>query len=207
MPQALAVPFWPDAASLPLAGGKIILSALETPLSTDRSSARRQVRAALCTLLGPQLNRPAADIQLLSQPGQPLRLADDNHAINLSVSHEPGLSLLAVGFASRIGIDLLRQPAQPEWQDEIDRLARDYLGPDSAAQLAATRNKERPRRFAELWTQQEARLKCLGLALEEWSPALAATLAACQTLPLQLPAPYIGSVALAPIKAGGNPAA
>jgi 4'-phosphopantetheinyl transferase len=204
---ALAVPFWPRVASLSRPSGPLLLAALATPLSTDRSSARQQVRTALCAMLGQHLNRPAADIQLRSQPGQPLRLADDDATIRLSVSHEPGLSLAAVSIGSLIGIDLLHLPAQPEWQAEIDRLAYDYLGPEDAARLAATPSLERAQRFAELWTQQEARLKCLGRALEEWSPALATELARCQVQPLVLPAPYVGSVATAEFRVGGNPAA
>lgn len=205
MSKALAVPLSPAVASLPRPTGPLLLSALPTALSTDRSSARQQVRIALCAMLGQQLGRPAAAIRLLSHPGQPLRMAGENHAVSLSVSHEPGLSLVAASFGSALGIDLLRLPAKPEWQDEIGRLASDYLGPECATRLAATPDGDRPGLFAELWTQQEARLKCLGRALEEWSPALAASVAGCTVLPLALPTPYVGSVALAPIRAGGNP--
>jgi hypothetical protein len=51
------------------------------------------------------------------------------------------------------------------------------------------------RQFAERWVEHEARLKYLGLGLEEWQPALAQRLSACCVEQLVLPGGYIGAVA------------
>lgn len=207
MPEVLAVPYWPAVARTSLSGGRLLVTALETPHTTDRSEARRQVRTVLRELLAGQLACPAADIRLLSVPGQALRLAGAHHAISLSVSHEPGMSLAAMFRGGRVGVDLMRVPGDSEWQHEIDCLANDYLGPENAARLAAIPAAGRATTFAESWTGLEARLKCQGLGLVEWSPALESVIAGCQVLPLKLPAPYVGSLVVAPVRGGGNPGA
>ena len=162
----------------------------ETPL---RESARRIVRAALREVLASLLPAPSESLALISVPGQPIRLAPPWSDIGLSVSHEAALSLLAINLDGPVGVDLLRIAAIPA---DIDVVARDYLGPDTARTLAMLPAGQRPQHFARAWTRFEARLKCQALELREWTPELAERLATCSVAELALPAGWIGAVAV-----------
>ena len=168
----------------------LILVAIDTPPTAPREIARQRVRTALRTILAPLLGCPPEAVPLRTAPGQAPQLAQDNR-IGLSISHEPGLSLLAVRRDGAVGIDLVRISAIP------DRLAvaRDYLGPRQAAYLATLPETEQAAAFARAWSAHEAGLKCLGLALVEWSPASEARLAGCRYAEIDLPAPWMASVA------------
>ena len=130
------------------------------------------------------------DARLVSIPGEAPYLAGKPH-IGLSFSHEPGLSLAAINFASPVGIDLLQGSANGLSGDEIRQLGMDYLGP-----AANPRMDGDPRAFAEAWAGHEARLKCLGLGLTEWTPAVGQGLAGCRCVRLDLPDEWIGVLAV-----------
>jgi 4'-phosphopantetheinyl transferase len=178
----------------------VVVLQLTTPKTQDRREARLQVRTAIAHWLAPSLGCTPEEVPLLSQPGQPLRLAPmpGRQALNMgiAVSHEPGLSLVALHRGGPIGIDLLPLDAAPSWVEDIPRLAQDYLGPIVADTIATVPLGEQAANFAHYWTQQEARLKCLGRGLEEWSSALAQAISGIDTTPLHLPSGYVGSLAL-----------
>jgi 4'-phosphopantetheinyl transferase len=165
----------------------LLLVAVDTPNTSIRDAARQQVRQVLRELLG--------DEALVSTPGQAIRLVRPGSKIGISVSHEIGLSLVAVNFAGPVGIDLMRSLDSADWREQIPALAQDYLGPQIAQNLVSLPAAAQMRYFAEAWTQHEARLKCLGLGLQEWQPVLAERLSACHVEPLNLPSGYIGAVA------------
>jgi len=175
----------------------LLVVAVDTPDTPIRDAARQLVRSALREILG--------DVELISKPGQPIRLARQDSPIGISVSHENGLSLLAVHFSGPVGIDLLRMPTNPDWSTQIPMLASDYLGPQRARQIAGMAPQAQIAHFARAWTEHEACLKCRGLGLEEWSPTLEAHLSPCSPRQLALPAGYVGAVAT--LRAAGNPAA
>lgn len=165
----------------------LLIFALATPPTPIRDTARQLVRRVLREILG--------NVELISVPGQAIRLARPDGRVGISVSHESGLSLLAINFSGPVGIDLLKTPDSRDWESQIPALASDYLGPTIARQLADQAPQERMASFAQAWTAQEARLKCQGLALVEWSSALEVSLAECCAQPLTLPAGYVGAVA------------
>ena len=175
---------------------EVWIAAVDTPATANRATARQAVRAALCELLAGHLGEAPP---LVETPGQPLRLGGPNAGVGLSFSHETGLSLLAVHFTGPVGIDLLREQALPTDAEEIAGLAAAYLGPEITEKLRLTAALVRPTAFAAAWTAHEAALKCLGLPLQEWTPALAAELARCRTQALALAAAghvgYIASLA------------
>lgn len=160
---------------------------VNTPNTLIREVARQQVRQVLHELLGGE--------ELVSLLGKPLRLARQGSTTGISVSHEAGLSLVAVNFAGPVGIDLMRVLENPEWREQIPDLARDYLGPEIAQKLASLSAEVQIHYFAEAWTQHEAQLKYLGLGLQEWQPTLAQRLSFCRVEQLILPDGYIGAVA------------
>lgn len=192
--ELLSVVQWPAALN---SAQELLIVAVDTPKSPIRDAARQLVRAALSEILG--------DAELLCEPGQAIRLAQPDSPLGISVSHENGLSLLAVHYAGPVGIDLLRIPESPDWLEQIPLLANDWLGPKIARQIAELPPQRQMLQFALAWTQHEARLKCRGLALEEWHGKLDEYLAPCYVAQLALPAGYVGAVAT--LKAGENPGA
>lgn len=165
----------------------LLVVAVDTPDTPIRDAARQQVRAVLREILG--------DVELVSCPGQPIRLTGQDNPPGISVSHESGLSLLAIHRSGPVGIDLLKLPDSPDWQAQMPRLALDYLGPKIAQRIAILPHEEQMTQFAQAWTEHEASLKCQGLALEEWSAALEKKLQPCHVQQLALPTGYVGAIA------------
>jgi 4'-phosphopantetheinyl transferase len=65
-----------------------------------------------------------------------------------------------------------------------------------AASLNGTPAPQRQAAFARAWSSHEACLKCLGMPLQEWSPALATRMRSCRLVEIALPSNYIGMAAL-----------
>lgn len=185
-------PLWAERAVPALSNphGTPVVLMVATPETTLRDQARELVRTALRTFLAELVGCLPAAVPLHADPGHAPRLDFDGLSLHLSISHEAGLSLAAVRHGGKVGVDLMRaaDAAMPDWQ----AVAHDYLGP---ATLAALKGQEQAA-FARAWTRHEAALKCLGLQLQEWTPALDRELARCQVRELALPPAYIGAVAL-----------
>ena len=196
MPASLQVHRWPAEAQQLLAEPQLLIAAVDTEKTAKRETVRQLVRRVLQEILSQRLGCAREEIQWLASPGQPLQLAAPHQQIGLSFSHEAGCSLIAINLAGPVGIDLLLQSENPAWQDEIPQLAADYLGPQVAAQLNRSTAASQTRQFAIAWAAHEARLKCLGLALSEWTPALGEQLAHCRTQALALSPNYLAAVAL-----------
>ena len=194
--SAALAPHWWAGPGMPLPAhdGSPYLIAVPTPHTSLRSQARELVRTALRKALGSLLGCAPEAVPLNTRPGQAPALTAAAPPIHLSISHEAGLSLAAIRADGPVGIDLmaLTDAALPD----LEALARDYLGPRTAAALQAMDDAQRQAAFARAWTAHEACLKCLGLALQEWSPALAGRIGRCRIVELNLPAQYIGAAAL-----------
>ena len=76
----------------------LLIVAVDTPNTAIRDQARQQIRQVLREILAPLLACSPEDVPLIIEPGQAPRLAK-KPAMGLSISHEPGLSLLAINFA------------------------------------------------------------------------------------------------------------
>lgn len=176
---------------LVVADGLLVI-AVRTPETPHRDAARQLVRQALGKTLGAILAVDERSLSLLSQPGQGIRLAPPWQDVGISVSHEPGLSLAVIHRAGPVGIDLLRLDSP---LPDLDQLARDYLGPATAAALAALPATQRQAAFAGAWCRLEAGLKCLGMALGEWTPETGRQLADCTFTDIAMPAGWVAAVA------------
>ena len=170
----------------------LFVIAVDTPDRTPRPVARQRIRTALQSVLGELWQCQPADVALTTTPGEPLR-AHGPHSLNwgLSLSHDTGLSVAAVNRHGPVGVDIVRISTPIDWRATAD----DYLGADVASDIAALPLNAQNEAFLTAWTQHEARLKCLSLGLVEWSPALHARFSALKTVPLDLPAPWWGTVA------------
>lgn len=197
-PAALVVHPWPAArdllaASSGIPAGLLVIS-VATPDSTLRDTARAQLRGALREVLGLQLGCAPEAVNLVSVPGQALRIELPGHGIDdigLSASHEPGLSVAAIRQHGPVGIDIMRIAPAFDWQP----VARDYLGPQALQRIKSQPEPDQPQAFAREWTRLEAGLKCLGIGLQEWNPALTQRLESCSLMALDLPAGLCGAVA------------
>ncbi|WP_417069366.1 4'-phosphopantetheinyl transferase family protein [Niveibacterium terrae] len=175
------------------AGARLHLLAVETADSPLRESARSQIRATIVDALAQTLGLPASALTIRSIPGEaPALILPDGSQAGLSISHSEGLSIAAIALDGAVGVDLMRIIGLADQQ----ALARDYLGPDATARLAALPAHEQARAFAQVWTAHEAKLKCLGLPLTEWSEALETKLSRCAVQELALPEAWAGSLAL-----------
>jgi 4'-phosphopantetheinyl transferase len=197
----LDVQRWPASGPISFAAPGLLLAAIVTPETTRRDDARRLVRAVLRDILGAQLDCAPAAVPLVFAAGEAPRLDMEESSIGVSVSHEPGLSLLAIRLDGSVGIDLMR-PETPDASGDIASLARDYLGPEIARRIAVLPVAEQPLRFAEAWTRFEAGLKCLRSGLTEWTPALQQRLNTCRYFGLQLPPGFVGAVAVSAASSG-----
>ena len=202
MRPALVVHAWPEGLPQALAdlrgNAGLVVIGVATPLSAIRPEARQAIRHALQSTVAAFLNEPVTSVTLLSSPGQPVQLQAPGANLHVAISHLPGLSVAAICTCGAVGVDVMATPAQdlPDWA----QIARDYLGPQVTAALQKQLAADRPTAFAQAWVSLEARLKCLGLGLTEWTPALAARLNDCRVVPLILPAGVCGALALQPMR-------
>lgn len=165
------------------------------PPEQVRQHARDQARAALRQTLGYAWCCAPEALSISDQRGQPPRLgwAGTGAApaalahTRLSISHAPGLSLAAWCDQGCVGVDLQAMPLQAS-RAELLRTAALFLPPNSVETLAnQALNASLIEAFTGFWSAHEAALKCLGLALAEYSPALAARLTGVRTAALTLP--------------------
>jgi len=198
--KILAVRAWPQSLSLAVQDIRsvqaVTVISVSTPITTDRTSARALVRNALCHTLAVVLDQPAASVALISRPGEAIAVDSLSVRLGLSLSHAPELSVAAICRGASVGVDLMRIEDGIEGDPDWVRVALDYLGPQATALLRATSSSECPVAFVKAWTRFEACLKCLGLALTEWSPELGKQLATCQIWTLGFVGDHSGSLVI-----------
>jgi 4'-phosphopantetheinyl transferase len=165
----------------------------------EREAARRAIRQAIAAelllLSGLPPRRIIVHTPRGGGPWAELGFPDGPRRAWLAISHDGALSVAAISLRGAVGIDVtqIAEPAAfPDWEP----VARDYLGPEAAAALAALPPEGRPAAFARAWSEREARLKYLGRELVEWSADGDRELAACRCLALSLPDGYAGVLAL-----------
>lgn len=152
-----------------------------------RAEARLRIRATVRAAAAQWLKMDIESISVESTPGAAPRLLLAGRPAGMSFSHDEGLSLAAIGLQGAVGIDVMRVQDIADWF----HLARDYLGPQVAAELADCPADQRPLRLAQAWTAREAALKYSGLQLAEWNGSAPA----CCLQALPLPAPYVANLA------------
>ncbi|MEX8194495.1 4'-phosphopantetheinyl transferase family protein [Comamonas guangdongensis] len=166
--------------------------------ATDRDRARGQARAALRACLAPELGCAETELEIgnLRNQAPSLRLRGKPLAApHCSISHAPGLALLAWHGRGALGVDIQAVDAAAP-RREFEDVARLFLKPETAqALLDIAPDTLFFEAFASAWTQHEARLKCAGLGLAEWSVERQARLAGMDCAQLAPAAGYAGAVA------------
>ena len=135
-----------------------------------RAGLRRQARLLLAGLLSHYLDCPPERLGLVFEAGEPPGLAArwQGLPLALSISYSATQAAVAICPGAPVGIDLAQVAPMPDWRP----VARLYLGPVVEQQLAGLPDVDRDLQFARAWAAQEARLKAIGLPLQEWSAAL-----------------------------------
>ena len=133
-----------------------------------RPAARLLVRAALCEFVAAQLGLAPGEVAIRAAPGEAPRLLLRGQVAGqgISVTHAGPFALAAFHAHGAVGIDVMQVQDLPD----LERVALDYLGPQVHAMLAGLDPARRAGAFAQAWTRREAQLKCLGLALSEFTP-------------------------------------
>ena len=139
---------------------------LQGPPPALRQQARQLLREILVDTLGTANDTMAVDFTA----GQAPRVNErwQGHPVAISISYADDRAWVALCPGQRLGLDVCTVASLPDWQT----VARLYLGPSTAQQLAALSTDTRDTAFAQAWAELEARGKCLGLGLQEWTPAL-----------------------------------
>ena len=193
----VAVYLWPASSpflvAAPKVGWDLLVIGVATPDPAPRHAARAQLHGALREVLGLEFGRTPESIELVSAPGQTIKVDLPDHQICLSASHEPGISVAAIHRCGPVGIDIMRLPEEFDWQP----IAHDYLGPQALARIACLPPQAQLHEFAREWTRLEACLKYLGVGLQEWSLSLERQISACHLVELELPPGLFGAVACA----------
>ena len=147
---------WPQIPERPSPGEPVLV---RVPVSSERKTARREVRAALCAVLTAWLGREP----VLEETSHGPVCRDETFDISLSYSgSEAWIGLI---YGGRIGVDVMAVESFPEMSD----VARNYLGPTTTARIQYAANPARV--FASAWTMREATLKCYKHSLTEWDNA------------------------------------
>ena len=130
---------------------------------------RSEARALLRDLLAGYLGKAPDQVTLHFVEGQAPMVATNWQGMRLaiSMSYSQDLALIALCAGAGIGVDVTEIATIPDWA----QVAQLYLGPEAVARLAALDMASRDKMFALAWAELEARGKCLGLGLQEWSSA------------------------------------
>jgi 4'-phosphopantetheinyl transferase len=156
-----------------------------------REQARSRIRQALCEALAQLHGLQTAQVMIHFSAGRApaVSFLEAPGAVppGISISHDGPLSLAAIHRHGPVGVDVMRVQDVPDWRE----IARDYLAPDVLDQLESSAPAQRPLLLAQAWTEMEARLKCHGRQLGEWTGL--ALPAQCHGL--TLPDGYAGMVA------------
>jgi 4'-phosphopantetheinyl transferase len=195
----LAVYSWPESKDLALhelATQGVTVISLKTLKGVSREIVRNDTRAMLSDFLCRAYACTPEKIKLLREPGkQPgLSISIPDHQITISLSHEQGLSVAAIGDGLWVGVDLLLVDPELEWQT----VAELYLGKQRTIEIAKIPQPLQASCFARQWATLEAQLKCLGQPMSEWSPQREHkhAAAACYIQELNLPSGYAGMIAI-----------
>lgn len=203
-PSALAlqrqgeVHIWVASLDAPANGGRSL--EVLSPAELERASRflRRRdghrwaySRALLRMLLGGYLEADPRSLRFRAgthgkpELEQPHRLP----TLDFNMSHSHGLALYAVASSVEVGIDV----------EVVGQAGRDFvaiaeraLGKDAAERLRELEGQPRERLFLQLWTRNEAQLKCLGVGLVGGEESHRER---CWTLDLDLDEQAVGALA------------
>ncbi|MFC0348514.1 4'-phosphopantetheinyl transferase superfamily protein [Undibacterium danionis] len=142
----------------------------------DRTVSRTSLRTSVKQFLVLACAVNKDKIQLHAEAGQAPYAQVEQQRIFLSFSYDQNYAVAAIHRYQNIGIDLLATAIDFDWRD----VARLYLSPADNQGIANAPEEQQAKEFAACWAMHESRLKCCGLALQEWSAELDVQLNRCE---------------------------
>ncbi|MFA9274575.1 MAG: 4'-phosphopantetheinyl transferase superfamily protein [Candidatus Aquirickettsiella gammari] len=140
--------------------------------SNTREEARLKIRQALSKVFAMAWNINDESIRLHTEKGQAPYAVIGGGAQRrnyyLSIAHEGKYAIAAISGVGPVGVDLVKVVSPFEWKDT----AILYLGKNFLQDIAIKPIEQQFATFLQAWASYEARLKCLGLGLQEWSEKL-----------------------------------
>lgn len=155
--------------ALPCTPSGVQIYALHLP-TAEREAARRALRQAVAQQVQQQYDLTVSPKQINTIRGQAPRIHGAGQPPYLSFAYEGHWAVCALHPSQPVGIDLVRI-SHASWQDKPAhwlQLAADYLPPANASHIAHAAPPLQIQSFAQAWAAHEAKLKCLGWALDEW---------------------------------------
>lgn len=161
--------------------------------ATGRSAQRGAARALLAALVQDYCDEGAAThIDYPSGAAPQVYGHCQGPRLQASLSYAGDYVLLALAVATPVGVDLVQiDPAM----DHL-AVARLYLAPEVVAVLSQTNEVAPAQHFAQAWAEMEARSKCLGVGLAEWTEARGRLLGRLPVFPLVAPTGYLAVAAV-----------
>ncbi len=142
----------------------------------NRAISRASLRASVKQFLVCVCETANDKIYLHAEAGNAPYAQVEEERIFLSFSHDQNYAVAAIHRNQNIGIDLLATAIDFDWRE----VARLYLSPADNQGIANAPEELQARQFAACWAMHEARLKCCGLVLQEWSAELDVQLSRCE---------------------------
>jgi 4'-phosphopantetheinyl transferase len=164
---------------------------------STRDDARVQIRQALIKVIAAARNLNERDVHLHTEKGHAphavIGVGAQCRNYYLSITHEDTYAMAAISSASQVGIDIVKMTSLFDWK----HTANLYLGEAAAREIESSRIDQQFKFFLQAWASHEARLKCLGLALQEWSEELEQRLSStrCEVSYVSWDPTYIAAVA------------
>ena len=119
-------------------------------------------RATLRRLLGQELGRDAADVQVaIGEHGRPYLADPSEYPLDFNLSHSGSMVAIVIARGRRVGIDV-------EWHGNdrgLHDLIPTVMSVRETAFLATQRGVDFTRAFLDCWTRKEALLKAHGVGL------------------------------------------
>jgi 4'-phosphopantetheinyl transferase len=134
----------------------------------DRVISRASLRASVKQFLALACAVDNDKVHLHTEAGQAPYAQVEEERIFLSFSHDRNYAVAAIHRYQNLGIDLLATAIDFDWRE----VARLYLSPADNQRISNAPKEQQAQQFAACWAMHEARLKCCGLALREWSSEL-----------------------------------
>ena len=166
--------------------------------AADRDAARLQARMAMQSCLAAELGCTPDELGLTNIRGQAPQLLRNGllvESLGCSISHASGQALLAWHWGGPVGADLQAVDCNAS-VSELLAVAKLYLNRKSLKVLIECSSSALFfENFTRAWVAHEARLKCVGIGLVEWSEAVDVQLSAIRCAPIPLDAYFKGAVA------------
>jgi 4'-phosphopantetheinyl transferase len=139
---------------------------------STRDDARLQIRQAVIKTFTSALNITADNIRFHKEKGQAphavIGVGAQRRNYYLSIAYEDKYAIAAISGVSPVGVDLVKVVSPFDWRDT----AILYFGKRNSQDIATKPIEQQFCTFLQAWASHEARLKCLGLGLQEWNKKL-----------------------------------